>query len=187
MAGGGAAGRRADALMALARTPDADPVPAADRHMVHHLLDHATGDASLLDGTPEDVATLAAVCCDATHVTHLVDPTTAEPLALGRARRTWSTAQRRAIAVRDGGRCRWPGFEHRTTDVRHVLPWEHGGGTDVTNGALVCPRHHTLTHAGWTTTGTATEALTWHAPDGTPIGSTAPLRPFVRALLVGRR
>ncbi|HET9691481.1 MAG TPA: DUF222 domain-containing protein [Acidimicrobiales bacterium] len=171
---------RADALVELARTATGAPLPAAERYMVHAVVD--LGTTTMLDGRPLDPAAAAAIRCDCSTVTHTVDPAGA-PLALGRLQRTWNASQRRAVAVRDGGRCRWPGCERRTVDVHHVLPWEDGGSTDVANGVLLCPRHHTLTHAGWHTTGSANDELTWHDPrSGRPIGSSRPDRPVVARL-----
>ena len=31
-------------------------------------------------------------------------------------------------------------------DIHHVVHWEHGGPTDLTNGAHLCRRHHTFLH-----------------------------------------
>jgi hypothetical protein len=155
-------------------------MPAAERHMVHTVVDH--GIATSIDGQPLHPAAAKAMQCDCTTVEHHVDGLGA-PLAVGRLRRTWSSAQRRAVSLRDGGRCRWPGCERRTADLHHVLPWEDGGGTDVDNAALLCPRHHTLTHGGYFTTGAANGTLTWHHPaTGDPIGATRPLRPVVSRL-----
>jgi len=32
--------------------------------------------------------------------------------------------------------------------VHHLVPWEHGGTTDLDNMLLLCRRHHTAHHAG---------------------------------------
>jgi len=56
----------------------------------------------LLGGRLLDERTLFQLACDSSIVTHLVDGD--EPLQLGRKTRAWNTSQRRAIAVRDGGR-----------------------------------------------------------------------------------
>lgn len=66
-----------------------------------------------------------------------------EVLDLGRAQRLFSRAQRRALAVRDGG-CVWPGCEAPPgwCEVAHVRPWSRGGPTDLDNGALLCRFHH---------------------------------------------
>ncbi len=73
-------------------------------------------------------------------------------LYVGRAERTVTTQIRRALEIRDG-HCVFPGC--RATVARchahHVLPWQHGGATDLPNMALVCPSHHHAVHeGGWT-------------------------------------
>jgi hypothetical protein len=72
-------------------------------------------------------------------------------LGVGRSKRTFSAAQRRALAQRDGG-CAWPGC-HRSPswcDGHHVVPWYLGGTTDLQNGLLLCRPHHSLVHErGW--------------------------------------
>ena len=66
-----------------------------------------------------------------------------EILDLGRSRRLFSRAQRRALAVRDAG-CIWPGCQAPPgwCEVAHLTPWALGGPTDLANGALLCPFHH---------------------------------------------
>ena len=47
-------------------------------------------------------------------------------------------------------------------DAHHVWHWCDGGPTDLSNLALLCPRHHTIVHQkGYTATVTAT-GVTWH-------------------------
>lgn len=67
------------------------------------------------------------------------------PLDLGRARRLFTTAQRLAIALRDGG-CAFPGCDRPPGDseCHHRTPWGAGGATDLENGVLLCPHHHHL-------------------------------------------
>ena len=153
--------RRADALMDLVRAHTAR-LCGADRYLVHVVMT-ATGGAELLGGEPLDPATAARIRCDCSTVTHWVTET-GEPLHLGRKQRSWNLAQRRAITVRDRGRCRFPNCERTHTDIHHVLPWEHGGPTDVTNGILLCPHHHTLIHDGWTITGDINHTLVFRRP-----------------------
>ncbi|HSF27180.1 MAG TPA: DUF222 domain-containing protein, partial [Actinomycetes bacterium] len=72
-------------------------------------------------------------------------------LDLGRARRLFSTSQRRALELRDGG-CTFPGCHHpaRACEAHHQDHWEHGGPTDLCNGALLCDYHHDQAHRqGW--------------------------------------
>ena len=72
-------------------------------------------------------------------------------LDLGRSRRLFSRAQRRALAARDGG-CMWPGCERPPswTEAHHIRPWSDGGRTDLADGLLLCRHHHLRLHdEGW--------------------------------------
>ncbi|HEV7623803.1 MAG TPA: DUF222 domain-containing protein [Amnibacterium sp.] len=72
-----------------------------------------------------------------------------EPLYLGRKRRLFSRAQRRALAARDGG-CAWPGCTAATQWTEgHHIKWvtRDRGGTDIDNGVLLCSFHHHLIHS----------------------------------------
>jgi HNH endonuclease len=47
-------------------------------------------------------------------------------------------------------------------NAHHAWHWCDGGPTDLSNLALLCPRHHTIVHQkGHTATVTAT-GVTWH-------------------------
>ncbi|MHB1446982.1 MAG: HNH endonuclease signature motif containing protein, partial [Acidimicrobiales bacterium] len=176
---------RADAFMdavavAMAHIGDGH-ASGADRYLVHLVAEVADssglpgGPAELVDGSPLDKEVAARIACDASFITHLVRDG-GEPLYLGRKVRDWTTAQRRAITVRDRGRCRFPGCQRGITDIHHVQAWEDGGSTDVSNGALMCGRHHTLVHAGYRASGDANGELTFHRPNGSVLGvSTAPV------------
>lgn len=71
------------------------------------------------------------------------------PLELGRTRRHFTRAQRRAIAVRDKG-CINPGCTMRIgrCEAHHLDPWNLGGRTDVSRGCLLCPMCHQAYHSG---------------------------------------
>jgi hypothetical protein len=114
------------------------------------------------------------VACDTATAAYTVGED-GEPLRLGRKTREWSTAQRRAIAVRDGGHCRFPGCHHGHYDIHHIQPWEHGGLTDIDNGCCQCPRHHHMLHAGYHLQGHPDHELRFCRPDGTHLGSTPAL------------
>lgn len=86
-----------------------------------------------------------------------------EVLDLGRTVRWFTPGQKKALWLRDGG-CTFPGctMPPQWTDAHHVGWWSRGGGTDITNGALLCGRHHTHVHThdlSATITGTG---VTWH-------------------------
>lgn len=71
------------------------------------------------------------------------------PLELGRSRRYFNRAQRRAIAVRDKG-CINPGctMSIGRCEAHHLDPWNCGGRTDLSRGCLLCPSCHQAYHAG---------------------------------------
>jgi hypothetical protein len=58
-----------------------------------------------------------------------------------------SRAQRRALAIRDGG-CVEPGCTAppEWCDAHHKWHWAHGGPTDLANLELRCRRHHITAH-----------------------------------------
>jgi len=68
-------------------------------------------------------------------------------LDLGREVRYATDAQYRALLVRDGG-CRVPGCHIPAAwcEVDHLVAWEAGGTTDVSNLALWCSHHHHEKH-----------------------------------------
>jgi hypothetical protein len=75
--------------------------------------------------------------------------TRAEPLAVGRAVRLATAAQRRALQLRDGG-CAIPGcgVAARYTQPHHVTGWSIGGATDLDNLVSLCWVHHRQTELG---------------------------------------
>jgi hypothetical protein len=174
---GGPFDKRAHAVIDMARTALAHVGSAnavgADRYMIHVIV--REGHAELIDGTPLPPSVAERLVCESASLLHLVRED-GEPLALGRKTKQWNRAQRRAILVRDGGRCRFPGCDYRVTDVHHHKWWNRGGNTDVANGWLACSRHHTLVHEGtFTVTGDPNRILTFLRPDGTAIGTTRPI------------
>lgn len=96
---------------------------------------------------PVSTATIRQLACDG-GIRPLVLGDHGEILHLGRTQRLFSTAQRKALAVRDGG-CVWPGCTAPPgwCQAHHVTEWERGGPTDIDNGALLCSAHHHMLHA----------------------------------------
>jgi hypothetical protein len=70
-----------------------------------------------------------------------------EVLDLGRAKRLYDTAQRKAMGIRDGG-CRAEGCEIPAAwcEAHHLIPWSRGGKTDLADGLLLCSHHHHRAH-----------------------------------------
>ena len=69
------------------------------------------------------------------------------PLDLGRTRRLFSPAQRKALLIRDRT-CRAEGCDVPGTwcEAHHLHPWHTGGRTDLTDGILLCSHHHHRAH-----------------------------------------
>jgi 5-methylcytosine-specific restriction protein A len=94
---------------------------------------------------------LRRLACDA-RVVPVVLGGSGQPLDIGRAMRTVPAHLRRAVAVRDRG-CAFPGCgrEPGWCEVHHIVPWEHGGPTEIGNLVMLCRFHHRLVHhSGWT-------------------------------------
>jgi hypothetical protein len=72
-------------------------------------------------------------------------------IELGNLQRIFTSHQRRAIALRDGG-CVIPGCTVPATwcEIHHVVEHAQGGHTHTDNGATLCWYHHrSLGTSGW--------------------------------------
>jgi hypothetical protein len=98
--------------------------------------------------TPVSATTANEIICDG-GVRLQVHGDNGEILWEGMRERYFTPAQRRALAVRDGG-CVGPGCTAPPSwcHAHHVIEWEHGGPTDIDNGALLCAFHHHRLHSG---------------------------------------
>jgi hypothetical protein len=131
-------------------------IPFADLTRAVDILGHEhpetdTG-VAWLEGSSEPLsaATARRLLCD-TGALPIILGGAGEPLDLGRTRRLFTGAQRVALANRDGG-CRWPGCDRPPSwcEAHHTNPYSTGGTTNLTNGVLLCRRHHLLLHNnGW--------------------------------------
>jgi len=70
-----------------------------------------------------------------------------EVLDLGRQRRLFTPAQRKALRLRDH-ECRAEGCTIPATwcEAHHLHPWSRGGSTDLDDGVLLCRHHHQIIH-----------------------------------------
>jgi len=106
------------------------------------------GNNGLYTGATLDPQILGRLVCDSP-LRRIITDRHGAPLHHGRSKRLAQPAQRRALAVRDGG-CVVPGCHAPPdwADVHHLVPWEHGGRTDIDAMVLLCRHHHTAHHAG---------------------------------------
>jgi hypothetical protein len=97
---------------------------------------------------PISAETVERIACDCS-VTRILLGSDSAVIDVGRAKRVITPAQRKALNVRDRG-CRWPGCDRPATwtSGHHLKHWIKGGPTDLPNLALICLRHHWMTHEG---------------------------------------
>lgn len=157
-----AATRRAHALVEaldyLLRTGGAaeNPLPETGGERPHvtvtldwDILGQRATAATLGDGHPLSPTDARRLLCDATVIPAVLGGA-GEVLDLGRSARTFSTAIRRAITLRDRG-CSFPGCSRPPNwcDAHHVNWWARDlGETSYQNGTLLCSFHHTEIHRG---------------------------------------
>ena len=179
--------QRADAIVDIFRHYLDHQHRGANRPHVIVVVDGATlageavGRCETISGYQLHPESARRLACDA-FIQRIVLDSDGVPLDMGRATRTFTPDQYRAIMVRDGG-CRMPGCDAGPEDceAHHATThWEDGGLTDLAVGLAVCrgSGHHRLIHeGGWTITGDPNGEVTFHDPDGNPRGTTRPRNP----------
>ena len=152
--------RRGEAFCALLERMPADrlPVHGGTATSVVVTIDvdalrNAVGTAGVSTGGAMTATEVRRLACTA-NILPAVLGGAGEVLDLGRSRRLFSPAQRKAMAIRDR-RCRaedcdipaaWCEAHHATR------PWTQHGRTDLKDGLLLCSFHHHRAHdPGWTT------------------------------------
>jgi hypothetical protein len=156
--------RRADALVELAERYLAQTQPSGGSPVNLNVV----VDAATLTSQPVDLvkarceieevgaitrSALEQLACDCT-VTRVVMAGASQVLDMGRRTRLVTSAQRRALTVRDR-HCRFPGCRRPAhwTDAHHIISWLVGGLTNLDNLVLLCRRHHTMIHTtAWSIT-----------------------------------
>jgi len=143
----------AEALEALLERVDPDDLPAhgGDATTVIVTVPLASlraelGLATMADGTLLTASEARRLACTASIIPCVLDGKS-EVLDLGRAKRLYSPAQRKALAIRDK-HCRADGCTVPATwcDSHHLEPWSQGGKTDLNTGILLCGHHHRRIH-----------------------------------------
>lgn len=97
-------------------------------------------------GTPITAGQARRLACTATIIPAVLGGDS-EILDLGRARRLYTRAQRKALRLRDR-HCRAQGCTIPATwcEAHHLHPWSTGGRTDLDHGLLLCSHHHHRAH-----------------------------------------
>ena len=127
-----------------ARTLAGEPVGGLD--------DLSTRECGLDDGTPIDRRSVDRLLCNARVQAFLVRigvDGEVETLGVTDLLRDATRRQRRALKRRDGG-CVFPGCSAPPSwcQAHHLVPWECGGETLLSNLALLCSFHHHQVHEG---------------------------------------
>jgi hypothetical protein len=110
-------------------------------------LQAGTGVAVLADGTPLPAGEVRRLACTAGLVPAVLGGDS-EVLDLGRTRRLFSPAQRKALALAHP-QCQADGCTVPATccEAHHARdPWARGGRTDLADGTLLCSWHHHRAH-----------------------------------------
>jgi hypothetical protein len=144
------------------------------------LSGDVVGECRLASGYRISPETARRVLCDA-YVQDVRTDAGGVVLAMGRATRTFTPDQFRAMVVRDA-HCRGPGCEVDPghCEAHHLDEWKRDDGpTDLDNGGLFCRGncHRMLHEGGWTVTGTADGQLDFFDRDGRHLGSSTPHQP----------
>jgi hypothetical protein len=149
--------RTGDALVAIARFfLDHQHVKLGGRHRPH--LNVVVNEADLreekpgrtLGGVPLPGSTIRKVGCDA-NIHRVITDGLGSILDYGRSTRTIPPAVYTSLVLRDWG-CRFPGCDRPAEwcEGHHIVHWEDGGPTNLSNLVLFCARHHHVVHLkGW--------------------------------------
>jgi len=104
------------------------------------LLDEVTGEDQIT------AAQARRLACTAKILPVVLDEKS-HPLDLGRSKRLFTPAQRKALLLRDRT-CRAEGCDVPGTwaEAHHLTGWAHGGCTDLEESVLFCPHDHHKAH-----------------------------------------
>lgn len=125
-------------------------------------------------GTPVPAWAADRSVCETGTVPVTIDPR-GNPLDVGREQRLFTTRQRIALSLRDGG-CRWPGCDRPASycEAHHIDEWARDHGrTDIDRGILLCRFHHMHLHrSGSKITRDGTRGFVLHPPPSSAGGGT---------------
>jgi hypothetical protein len=113
---------------------------------IETLLPGPAGEAraELVGSGPIPLTLLERMLCDAS-IAPMIVGRDGQPLWMGDSIRTATSAQWRALIMRDQG-CVVCGADPSRCEAHHVVFWNHDGPTDITNLVLLCSHHHHQLH-----------------------------------------
>jgi hypothetical protein len=138
---------------------------------IDDLVDPSVGPGAARTGFGAEIsaARVRILACDG-NVTRIVIGPEGQPLDLGRDKRITPPHLRRAVEQRDWhcvfAGCHAPSY---WCDVHHLVHWADDGETCLENLALLCERHHTKVHHGFTVVRDPHGRWRTYRPDGTEI------------------
>lgn len=113
-----------------------------------HVKVAADGNTTLLGHVGAETRSLHRLLLNSRNHLHIVDDR-GVTIRLGRAVRTVSAAQERALLLQWEGQCGLPGCVHSGfLEFHHIVAWQEGGGTDLDNLIPLCSGCHALVTAG---------------------------------------
>jgi len=150
--------RMADALVEKSMHElDSGLVPQNGSQRTHLQVTTSIETLKALDGAPAaelefslpiSAKAVERLACDCS-LTRILLNSDSMVIDVGRAKRTISAPQRKALNARDQ-HCVWPGCDRPAswTSGHHLKHWIQGGSSDLPNLALLCFRHHWMVHEG---------------------------------------
>ena len=146
--------RRADAFISLV-TDSTRRGPGSPRMQLTAIVDierlradNPTGVAEIVGGEALPQSVLERMMCMST-ITPMIFAGDGQPLWVGRDRRFPTQAQIKAIMARDR-HCTGCAADPERCEIHHIVPWEHGGLTDIDKMCLACPHcHHNIHDHGY--------------------------------------
>jgi hypothetical protein len=129
------------------------PKMSADRYKVHLFVDERalSGEdeaqpSYFVDGVriPPEMARRLSCCEPVTEIRRARNGTLLDVHVTSRMPPRWMQT---ALLHRDGG-CRFPGCGAKRVRFHHIVLWQHGGKTTMSNLICLCPYHHREVHEG---------------------------------------
>lgn len=146
--------RRCDAFVSVV-TNSGSRGPASPRMQLTAVVDierlqsdNPSGAAEIIDGEALPQAVLERLGCAST-ITGVIFSGKGEPIWVGRDHRHATSAQVKAIMARDR-HCTGCAAGPERCEIHHIVPWQHGGSTNIDEMCLACPScHHNIHDRGY--------------------------------------